>query len=127
MQKTDTKTNRYFAFTMTTGFLILGAGIPLIKGSHFHLPLVVVAAVFLLLGLIAPDRLEKPRVFWIWLSEKLGFINSRILFTVVYLSIFSFVHLIFKISGRDRMKRTWKKYNSTYQEKAKITSFSDPF
>lgn len=127
MQKTNRRELRVFAFIMMSGFLVLGAGIPLLKGKSIHLALVAIAVLFLLLGLLTPDLLEKPRRFWIWLGEKLGFINTRILFTFLYLTIFSFVHLVFMLTGRDRMKRKWKKYSSTYLEKTKISSFSDPF
>lgn len=119
--------NRNFALIMTVGLLLLGVGIPLLKKHTINNAVVVLAMLFLAVGLIRPGLLEKPRIYWIWLGEKLGFLNSRILFTVLYMILFSFVHLIFIITGRDKMLRNWKKYSSTYKIKNNVSSFRDPF
>ncbi|MDD4974222.1 MAG: SxtJ family membrane protein [Bacteriovorax sp.] len=121
------KTNRHFGFIVTGGFLVMGALIPFIKHKPIHLPQVIIAVIFLLIALIAPHLLERPRQYWLWLGEKLGLINTKIFFTLIYLSLFSIVHLVFIIIRRDRMKRLWKKYPSTYQVKTEISSFGDPF
>lgn len=123
----EIKKNRNFGFIMTGGFLLVGLVIPLIKHNPFHLSLLVLAVIFFLFAVFTPQFLEKPRLWWLRLGEKLGIINTRILFTLIYLTIFSFVHLIFKILQRDKMKRKWKKYATTYQVKTKISSFDDPF
>ncbi|MBC7540698.1 MAG: hypothetical protein H7281_17900 [Bacteriovorax sp.] len=125
--KIEDNTNRNFGFIMTAGFLVLGILIPLIKQKQIHLVLVIIAAVFFVIAFFAPKLLERPRHYWLLLGEKLGLINTKILFTLIYISIFSFIHLVFIIIRRDRMKRAWKKYPSTYQIKTEITSFSDPF
>lgn len=127
MQKIDPKTNRNFAFIMTSGFLVVGAGIPFIKGHAIHLWAVILATLFFLSGLFVPHLLEKPRHAWIWLGEKLGAINSRVLLTLLYGTLFSFIHLIFLLIGRDKMMSAWKKYPTTYKEKKSISAFRDPF
>lgn len=119
--------NRNFALIMTAGLLLLGVGIPLLKKNTINNPTVILAFIFLAVGLIWPALLEKPRIYWIWLGEKLGFINSRILFTLLYMILFSFVHLIFIITGRDKMLKSWKKYSTTYKIKNSVSSFRDPF
>ena len=119
--------NRHFGFIMTAGFLVLGALIPFIKHKPFHPSLLIIAALFLLAAFIMPVRLEKPRQYWLWLGEKLGIINTNILFSLIYLSLFTLVHLIFVILRRDRLKQSFKKYSSTYLVKTKVSSFTDPF
>lgn len=119
--------NRNFALIMTAGLLLFGAGLPLFKKHSINTPIVVLALLFLAIGLIRPALLEKPRVYWIWLGEKLGYINSRIMFSVLYMILFSFVHLVFIVTGRDKMQKRWKKYSTTYKIKNNISSFRDPF
>jgi hypothetical protein len=120
-------TNRNFGLIMTAGFLVLGVLIPLIKDKQIHLSLVIFGAVIFVISLITPKLLDRPRHYWLLSGEKLGIINTKILFTLIYISIFSSIHLVFIIIRRDRMKRAWKKYPSTYQIKTEITSFTDPF
>lgn len=121
------KINRNFGFVMSLCFFILGVIIPYIKQSHFHLSLIVLSIAFLILATFLPMSLEKIRIFWNKLGGVLGKINTKILFTVIYLFIFSLVHLIFKILKRDKLKLRWKKYPSTFIVKKDISSFSDPF
>jgi hypothetical protein len=121
------KANRHFGLIMTTALLVMGALIPFIKHKPFHTSLLIIAIIFLLVAFIMPGLLEKPRQYWLWLGEKLGIINTNILFTLIYLSLFSLVHLAFVILRRDRLKQSFKKYSSTYLVKTKITSFTDPF
>lgn len=123
----EIKSLRHFGFFMSAAFLFLGMGIPLLKKKDIHPVLCAVAGLFLLLAIFSPETLKKIREWWLLLGEKLGLINSKILFTILYLTLFSLVHLIFKLMGRDKFKKKWKGYESTYTEKQKISSFSDPF
>ena len=118
---------RKFGFVMTGGFLVLGIIIPLIKHRPLHPILIVIAVFFFFLSLVAPMLLKKPQEFWMWLGEKLGAVNSRVLLIVIYFTLFTFLHAIFKIIGRDKMRKKWKKYESTFEVKSEISSFSDPF
>ena len=122
-----TSTNRNFGFIMTGGFLVLGFIIPFIKHRPAHLWLISLSLVFLLFAFFAPTLLEKPRILWLKLGHNLGIINTRLLFTFIYLSLFSLVHFIFIILRRDKLKSVWKKYPSTFQQKNEISSFCDPF
>ncbi len=124
---TEIKNNRQFGLIMTAGFSALGVVIPIIKHRQIHWSLLGIAILFLLLAVVAPLALSKPRLIWLRLGEKLGFINSRILFSFIYLTLFSFIHFIFFITKRDKLKRRWKQYSSTYFEKSDISSFKNPF
>ena len=123
----ETKTNRNFGLIMSICFFVVGALIPFFKHKPNHISLLILASLFLFIAFIAPNLLTKPRHYWLILGEKLGIINTKILFTLIYLSVFSLVHLVFIMTRRDRLMRAWKKYPSTYQIKTKISSFADPF
>lgn len=123
----EKKELRHFGLIMAFAFLILGTGIPLIKHRTFHPVLTGIALLFLIVAIFVPDWLKTTREWWLMLGEKLGLLNSRILFTILYLTLFSVIHLIFKLMGRDKFKRKWRAYDSTYTEKQKISAFTDPF
>jgi hypothetical protein len=118
---------RKFGFVMTGGLLLLGVVVPYLKGKPHHMSLIVIAVIFFLLAIVAPILLKKPQEYWMWIGEKLGAINSRILLTIIYFTLFALLHFIFKLIGRDKMKKKWKKYESTFEVKTEISSFTDPF
>lgn len=121
------KINRNFGLIMSLCFFILGVIIPYIKQKDFHYYLIALSLLFLLLAIFFPLALQKIRILWIKFGSILGNINTKILFTIIYLLIFSPIHLIFKILKRDKLKLRWKKYSSTFLIKKEISSFDDPF
>jgi hypothetical protein len=127
MQKIDDVANRQFAFIMTIACIVFGSIIPFIKGKNLHNWLNILAIIFLFFGLFGPKYLQKTRLIWLKFGEFLGKINTKIIFTFIYLSVFSFVHFIQFLIGRDRLKKRFKKYQTTYEIKEKISSFNDPF
>lgn len=49
---------------------------------------------------------------WMKFAHALGWVNTRIILTVVYLLVFTPVALIFKVIGKDPMERKIEKGNS---------------
>lgn len=123
----EIKSLRNFGFIMTAGFAIIGIVVPFYKYQIIYPMLAALSFLFLFLAVFFPYSLKRFREWWTLLGEVLGAINSKILFTIIYMTVFTFIHLMFKLLGRDKMKRKWKAYESTYVIKQKISSFSDPF
>lgn len=121
------KENRIFGMILSFALLLFGLFIPLYKNKPSNVYLIALAGIFLICSLFFAEILTKPRAKWIILGEKLGALNSRIIFTIIYLTVFLSVRLFFNLIKRDRLKINWKKYPSTYQEKKEISLFSDPF
>ena len=121
------KINRNFGLIMSFCFFVLGGIIPYMKQKNVHYSLIVVSLIFFVLAIFLPLSLERIRIIWSKLGDILGKINTKILFTIIYLLMFSPIHLIFKILKRDKLKLQWKKYSSTFHVKKDISSFNDPF
>ena len=121
------KENRIFGMILSFALLLFGLFIPLYKNKPSNVYLIALAGIFLICSLFFAEILTKPRAKWIILGEKLGALNSIIIFTIIYLTVFLSVRLFFNLIKRDRLKINWKKYPSTYQEKKEISLFSDPF
>lgn len=123
----SSKDLRVFAIILVIGFLIIGLGIPFLKDRPMNIYLVGLAGLIFVTGMISPKILIKPREYWIKVGNLLGKINSTILFTLIYILIFSTVGLIFRIFKRDKMHRHFKKSDSTMVFKTEISSFDEPF
>jgi uncharacterized membrane protein (DUF485 family) len=68
----------------------------------------IVAAAFLLFALIAPKLLEPVEAAWMAFARVLGAINTRIIMGLLYFLFIFPLGLIFKLFGRDEMKRRWR-------------------
>lgn len=123
----EIKSLRVFGLMMAFAFAVLGIFIPYYRDNFVYPVLAALSGLFLLMALFAPAGLRKFREWWIMLGEFLGAVNSRILFSILYLTLFTLIHFFFRLFRRDRMKRRWKAYETTYVVKTAVSNFSDPF
>jgi hypothetical protein len=62
--------------------------------------LVGIGVGFLVAGLMVPDWLNPVRKIWMKLAAVLGFVNSRILLTVVFVGVVTPIALVLRLLGR---------------------------
>lgn len=67
----------------------------------------VIALLFLLFALVAPKLLEPVEAAWMAFARVLGAINTRIIMGLLYVIFIVPLSLIFRLFGRDEMKRRW--------------------
>lgn len=65
----------------------------------------IVAALFTLFALAAPKLLEPLEAAWMAFARVLGAINTRIIMALLYFIFIVPLGLIFKVIGRDELKR----------------------
>jgi hypothetical protein len=65
----------------------------------------VFAAVLTLIGLVVPVAARAFHHFWMGLAAVLGYVNSRIILSLLYYGVFTPVGLVRRLLGRDPMKR----------------------
>ncbi len=75
-----------------------------------------VAAVFLVLGLIAPPVLRPVLIVWMKFAEALNWVMTRILLTLAFVILIIPVRVIMKIVGHDPLNRAWDPTAATYWE-----------
>jgi hypothetical protein len=65
----------------------------------------MVAVLSLMFGFV------RDKIVWIWmkLAEGLGYINGKILLSLIFFLILTPVAFVFRLTGKDRMKRKRKK------------------
>ena len=84
-------------------------------------------AALVVCGVLWPALLKWPNVWWFRLARALGYVNARILLTVVFGLIFVPVSLIWRLTGKDPLGRRrrrfagWSPYPSTRQDRAHYT------
>jgi len=136
----DTKELRKFGIVMFTAFLVLSVAATAIgwwlKGEIGLTKVYVLNGIgifiFLLPGLLIPDALAPVHKYWMKFGMALGWVNQRIILSIVWYFVFTPVSIVQKIIKRDPMRRTLSKDADTYwidrsQEKPKPKHFERQF
>ncbi len=137
MVKLDTSSRveqRKFGLVMAGAFCVLG----LLRWAIHHFSafpvyFFVVAAVFAVLGLVAPRVLQPVFVVWMKLAEALNWLMTRVFLTVAWYLIITPTGIIMRLRrGEDPLKRAWLPADATYWEPAEemgegVESFKNQF
>ena len=92
--------NRSFGLLFFVVFLALGLW-PLVKTGEINLYLVLIALVFLVLGILNSKMLSPLNKRWIKLGEILGRIVAPIVMGIVYFLILTPISLLVRLFGKD--------------------------
>jgi hypothetical protein len=69
-----------------------------------------IGAVLLILGLIQPRLLKWPSAIWWKFALVLGYVNARIILSVIFIIVFSPLGLLWRVIGKDplaKKRRNW--------------------
>ena len=109
-------------FGIVVGFcfpLIIGFLIPLLFGHDFRIWTIFIGTL-IILGIIYPKSLNKLYEMWFSLGFILGWINSRIILTLVYLSVLIPISMLMRILGYDPLRINFKPNKNSYREIRKL-------
>src|SRR5215475_3779955 len=82
-----------------------------------------IGAVLLVLGLLSPGLLRHPSAIWWRFSRALGYVNARILLTLLFSLILVPVSLVWRLTGKDPLARRrqqfggWTPYPARYGDR----------
>ncbi|WP_417912142.1 SxtJ family membrane protein [Candidatus Electronema sp. TJ] len=99
---------RKFGLILAGGFIgFFGLLIPLLQGKGVHLTSWpwLTAVGLALISLAYPEALGLLSRIWMFLGHILGWINTRIILSLVFLLMFFPAALVFKLLGKDPMQR----------------------
>ena len=92
--------------------LMVGSILLLIAAWNFHRSREALAAVLvsaggalLFTGLLLPSLAKRFHILWMQVSTGIGFVNSRILLSLIFYGIFTPYGLAMRLFGRDPLKR----------------------
>lgn len=88
------------------GVLLLIAGILAWRGRMGAAEVVgAIGAVLVFLALVRPSLLKRPRAVWMRGAMALGYVNARIILTLMFLLVLTPIGLIWRVIGRDPLAR----------------------
>jgi hypothetical protein len=95
-------------FGLLVGGVFVGVfGVLLPAWRHRPLPLwpLLPGTPLLALALVAPASLKHPQRAWMALARVLGWINMRVLLTILFFVVITPMGMILRVAGRDPMRR----------------------
>jgi hypothetical protein len=114
-------------FGLLTGGIITGLFgliLPLIRGHSLPLIPWIIAVVLAGLAIILPKSLDPIYRVWMKIGLALGWVNSRIILSIVFFIILTPMALIMKLLKRDTMIRKFDFQVETYRISSKINPSS---
>ena len=94
-------------FGLLIGFglpLIVGWLIPSITGHSFRSWTLWISIPTLLIGIIFPRILRKPYQAWMQLGHLLGYVNSHIIFGLVFIAVLLPIAFLMRVFGYDPLR-----------------------
>ena len=93
--------------------LALIAGFTVYRGRT-TLPAVLasVSAALFLVALLSPPLARRFHTAWMGLAAVLGYVNSRILLSLMYYGVFTPFSVVMRLAGRDHLRRRGAKSDS---------------
>ena len=105
------------------GFLCLLGVVLLWRGRAVRAEILgTVGATLVILGALWPSLLKWPSALWWRFSHALGYVNARVLLTVLFVVVLVPIGLIWRLTGKDPLARRraawpgWSPYPGRYRE-----------
>ena len=113
---TQKKTLRDFGLIIGFGFpIFIGLVLPFITGHNFRLWTFSLGVPAILLGIFKPNLLLYPYKFWMLLGHILGWINSKLILSLIYILVLIPISCIMNLLGHDPLKKK-KSCKASYRE-----------
>ena len=110
---------REFGLLIGFGFpLLIGWLLPALTGHGFRTWTLWIGIPELILGLTAPRLLHFPYKGWMALGHILGWINSHIILSIVFIIVLQPISFVMRLTGYDPLRRR-RKGEKTYRENRK--------
>ena len=107
---------KQFGFLIALCFpILIGLIIPIIGGHSLRLWTLWIGLPFLILALLKPRALFYPYQIWMKLGQLLGWINSRLIFGLIFILILLPIGFVMRILGYDPLRKN-KNSGKSYRE-----------
>lgn len=111
----DIKQLRFFGLIVGGIFLLLGVWPTLFHNEALRWWGVGIAGGLGLPALFLPKCLQPVYRVWMFIGEILGWINTRIILSVVFYCIVTPIGFVQRLRGHDAMRRQWETEAETYR------------
>jgi len=110
---TTKKDLQNFAFIWSAIFTFVTL-IPLLTRAEFRLWSIMLALLFLIIGIVKPFLLEKFYKIWTKFGELIGGFVSKIMLFVLFYIVFTPIAFLLRLSGKDMLNKKIDKNQSSY-------------
>lgn len=86
-----------------------------------------IGVALLLMGLLLPAMARRFHVFWMQVASVLGWVNSRILLSLMYYGVFMPYGIVSRLAGRDPLRRRGARLDSYWVERKKTRQSKEQF
>tara|TARA_Y100000741_G_C18015578_1_gene462046 strand:+ start:202 stop:597 length:396 start_codon:yes stop_codon:yes gene_type:complete len=121
--KREISSNKSFGIVFFFVFLIISLW-PLLNENPLRVWSLIIAIVFLILGLMDSKLLDPLNIIWFKFGKLLGLIIAPIVMGIIFFAIVTPTGLIMKLLGNDLLNYKYKNKNKSYwinREKQKST------
>lgn len=119
----DKKSLKKFGITMGVAFLVITLFI-LSRHRHSALPTSIISLLFFILAFIIPLLLKPIYIFWMKLAFILGWVNTRLILSILFYLILTPIGLGMRLLGVDLLDRKIDKSRDSYWIKREKKSFN---
>jgi hypothetical protein len=114
-QSSSPKELRSFGLLVGAVFGVIGIWPLLLRGEELRLWAIGVGGTLMLLGGVLPGVLAPVHKIWMQVGHLLGWINTRILLSLVFYGLVTPMGILFRIMGKDVMLRAFAQDSPTYR------------
>jgi len=113
--KPDTRELRNFGLLLGALFAAFFGVVPVLMGRAMHAWAWAVAAILWTAALLAPERIRYIHAGWTKVGLVLGWINTRVVLTAVFVIVVTPMGLLMRLFGRNRTRRRFEPELETYR------------
>ena len=113
--KVDNRKLRSFGWIVATGFAVIALSPALRHGQSPRIWALVLSLALAGTALVFPPALKPFHRVWMTIGEALGWVNSRIILSVVYYVLIVPIGVIHRMTGKDTMRRKFEPASETYK------------
>lgn len=114
--KLDRQSLKKFGIVMGVAFLVLTL-LTFIKHKHITMLFPAISGTFFIIAFTVPALLKPIYIFWMKLALVLGWINTRLILSVLFYLIFTPIGIGMKLFGADLLDRKIDKQKESYWRK----------
>ena len=106
---------RQFGLLVGAIFTVIGLWPLVFRDEPLRLWAVGLGGLLIAVGGLLPQLLAPVHTGWMWVGHILGWINTRILLSIVFYALVTPIGLVFRLMGKDTMRRAFDETSTTYR------------
>ena len=106
---------RQFGLLVGAVFTVIGLWPLVFRGEPLRLWAIGIGGLLIAFGGILPQLLAPVHKGWMWVGHILGWINTRILLSIVFYALVTPIGLVFRLMGKDTMRQAFAESSTTYR------------